>query len=560
MKSRVQQLIEIGDKLFSKRSRFMNLCQEVALNFYPERADFTRSHFDGEEYAGHLMTGAPVLMRRDLANTLSAMLRPRDKPWFRARTHSDDINDDAGAKDFLDHVSDAMRRIMYAQHSQFIRSTKQGDNDFATFGQCVISVDPNRDLTGLLYRTWHLRDVAWCENAELVIDAVHRKWTLEAKNLASLFPGKVHAEVTQAAEKEPYKEVKCRHIVIPADQYDYKPEDGSFAKRKLPFISIYIDVDNQCILEEKPVKRLNYVIPRWATVSGSQYAHSPATVIALPDARLLQQITLTLLEAGQKVVDPPSVASKEAIQGPMNLFAGGNTWIDSEYDERGGEALRYLKIDPSGLGWGGEREKIVMDAIRGALFLDQISIPYPEGEKWTATEYRGRTEQYIMRALPLFEPMELEYNGGICETTFETITDMHGFGALFSEMPEILRNQDIRWEFESPLQAATERAKSQQFLQSMELLKVAAEADPTTIHDFDVSKGYRDALVGVGGPADWVVPEDKAAAAKAQDAKMAAMKSQVENAAQMAGAATQAGQAAQSMGLGAESLRGAGLV
>jgi hypothetical protein len=251
------------------------------------------------------------------------------------------------------------------------------------------------------------------------------------------------------------------------------------------------------------------VIPRWATVSGSQYAHSPATVIALPDARLLQQITLTLLEAGQKVVDPPAVYSKEAIQGPLQLFAGGATAIDTEYDERTGDALRYLPVDPSGLNWGGEREKIVMEAIRAALFLDQINIPYPEGEKWTATEYRGRVEQYIMRALPLFEPMEVEYNGGVCEQTFELLMDMNGFGDLFSEMPEALQGQDIKWMFESPLAAATERAKSQAFVQSMQLLKIAVEADPMAKHDFDVSKSFRDAITGTGGPADWIVPEDQ---------------------------------------------------
>jgi hypothetical protein len=75
------------------------------------------------------------------------------------------------------------------------------------------------------------------------------------------------------------------------------------------------------------------------TVSGSAYAYSPATVVALPDARLLQQITLTLLEAGQKAVDPPWKATSEAIQGGVNSFAGGITWVDPEYDERGARRL-----------------------------------------------------------------------------------------------------------------------------------------------------------------------------------------------------------------------------
>jgi hypothetical protein len=559
MKSRCQEIVEIGDRLFSKRSRTLNLWQETALHFYPERADFTTNLQLGDEYAAHLMTGAPSLMRRDLANTLSAMLRPRDKPWFRARTHSDEINEDPEAKAFLDEMSDIMRRAMYAPHSQFIRATKEGDNDFATFGQAIISTDPRRDLDGLLYRTWHLRDVVWCQNEELEIDAVHRNWCLTAKDLARLFPKTVAPAVNEAVKKDPYCEIKCRHVVLPADQYDYQPDPSSLNKRKLPFISLYLDIENQTILEEKPVKRLGYTIPRWATVSGSQYAHSPATVIALPDARLLQQITLTLLEAGQKVVDPPSVGTMEAIQGPLQLFAGGHTWVDQEYDERAGEALRYLQIDPSGLRWGGEREKIVMEAIKAALFLNQIDVPYPEGDM-TATEYRGRVEQYVLRALPLFEPMEVEYNGGICEATFQLMLDMHMFGDLFTDMPEILANQDIRWSFDSPMQSATERGKSQAFIQSAELLKIATEIDPDSRYDFDVGAAFRDALSGTAARADWVVPEEEADARKAQAAQMAQAQQQIASMAAMAQTATAAGEAGQSVGLGAQSLQEAGLV
>jgi hypothetical protein len=556
MDARAREIKEQGDQLFTKRTRIMNLWQELANNFYPERADFTTVHEVGTEFASHLMTGAPVLFRRDLANNFSAMLRPRDKPWFRARTHYDQVNDDAEAMAFLDHISERMRLLMYASGTQFIRATKQADNDFATFGQAVISIDQNAEYSGILYRSWHLRDVAWCEDDELRINEVHHNWCLGARFLEKKYKGKVAETVKTMAGKEPYRDIKCRRIVMPADDYDYSQEKG---KRRLPYIAIDIDCDNDKILDERPVKRINYVIPRWATVSGSQYAHSPATVIALPDARLLQQITLTLLEAGQKIVDPPWVATKEAIQGPMQMFAGGLTWVDREYDERLGEAVRQLPIDGSGLRWGGERETVVMESIKAALFLNQIDVPYPEGDM-TATEYRGRVEQYIMRALPLFEPMEVEYNGGLCEGTFELLMDMSGFGDVFADMPDALKGQDIKWTFESPLQAATERAKSQAFLQTAELLRVAAQADPAAVHDVDISKAFREAITGTGAPADWVVPEEKAEAAKAMAAKMAQAQAQMAGVQQVAQTAAMAGEAGQSLSLGAQSLQQAGLV
>jgi hypothetical protein len=41
MDSRARDVIRIGDALFSKKRPVDSLFQEIALNFYPERADFT---------------------------------------------------------------------------------------------------------------------------------------------------------------------------------------------------------------------------------------------------------------------------------------------------------------------------------------------------------------------------------------------------------------------------------------------------------------------------------------------------------------------------------------
>lgn len=553
MKSRVRDLVQQGDRLFSKRANLHSLWQELGLNFNPMRADFTAQYFLGEEFAAHLMTSRPLLAQRDLGNALSGMLRPRGTAWFRARTEDENVNQDAAAKQWLDAKSDVMRRVMYHNHSQFVRATKQGDSDFVLFGQCVITPEPNKYRDGILYRNWHLRDVAWCENPELIIDLVHRQWAIEARGYMGLFPKTAADAVRRTLDKDPYREIKCRHIVIPADDYDLASYTGKKVNRqRFPFVSIYVDIENEVILEEVPRRRLGYVIPRWLTVSGSQYAHSPAAVAALPEARLLQRITLTLLEAGEKAVDPPMVASKEAIAGGVNLLAGGVTWIDEEYDEEVGKALKQAMDTPDGLNWGVDREERIAGLIAEAFYLNKITLPDLNQRDMTAFETQKRIEEYIRGALPLFEPMEVEYNGALCEETFNLCIDMNIFGPL-DDMPPILGNREIRWQFESPLQAATERAKSQAFLESMNLLKIAFEADPGVRHDIDIRTSFREAVSGSGAPAKWIVPTEQADKARAAEQQQMAMQ-------QAAAAIAQAGQVAQDVGAGAQALDAAGLI
>jgi hypothetical protein len=111
--------------------------------------------------------------------------------------------------------------------------------------------------------------------------------------------------------------------------------------------------------------------------------------------------------------------------------------------------------------------------------------------------------------------------------------DLGVFGPM-NDMPPILSNREVRWQFESPLQAANERAKSQAFVQSMNLLKMAVDADPMAVHDFKVASAMRDALVGSGAPADWIPTEEEAAQAK-EAARKEAMLAQIAQAAQVGG-------------------------
>src|SRR5262249_31538881 len=155
--------------------------------------------------------------------------------------------------------------------------------------------------------------------------------------------------------------------------------------------------------EEIPQRWLGYVIDRWATISGSQYAYSPSAIYGLPDARMLQQITLTMLEAGQKATDPPMIAVSEAINGGVNVGAGMITWTDADYEERTGEVLRPMEMRFDGIRYGAEREERVSGQLDAVFFLNQIRIPQITKEM-TAYEASKLYEEFQRNALPLLEP------------------------------------------------------------------------------------------------------------------------------------------------------------
>jgi len=197
-------------------------------------------------------------------------------------------------------------------------------------------------------------------------------------------------------------------------------------------------------------------------------------------------------------------------QGGTNLQSGAITWVDPDYDERTGEVLRPIQLDHSGLQWGTDYEERVEKVIQEAFFLNVLNLPPIEaGEKMTATEVDARMREYIQRATPLFEPMDLEYNGKLCQATYALMDRVGAFGSMF-DRPAPLRGRNIEFKFTNPLVQAEGERKLTSFTKMGQLLGAAMQFDPNTRVDTDIRAAYRDAYEGTGGPSTWLLPKDKA--------------------------------------------------
>lgn len=539
-----------AEHLRGKRYALLPFWQELAEQFHPFRAQFTRQFYLSEQFMDIQLTSYPLIVARELQNTFSSMLRPRDQDWFAMTIDREERLDRQG-RAWLQWATQVQRRVMYDRKSQFERATKEGDADFATFGDAVITRRTDMQESRMLYQCWHLKDTVWAEAYDGTIGEVYRWWNPTGAQLKKLFPKTCSSQVDNWVVKDPYREVRCMHVVIPGDDYDAINMEGRGDKPKIraPWAHVYVDLENQCVLEERGSRSREYTIPRWQTVSGSQWAYSPAAVAGLPDARLLQAMTLTLMEAGENTVRPPLIATQEAIRSDVALYAGGITWVDAEYDEKLGEALRPLQLTQgSSLTAGMEMLKDAREKLAEAFYLNKLNLPPPD-RQMTAYETGQRIQEWIRSSLPLFSPIETEYNAAICEDTFEAIMAVNGFGP-WDQIPQSIRSQNVVFKFESPLHQATERKKGQLLLQAAQLITQAAQLDPNVAAEMNATVALRDALNGVGVPAIWMRDPQEAAQivqAKQQQQDAALRTQQVAN----------AGQAAESLGRAVQSFQGA---
>ena len=221
-------------------------------------------------------------------------------------------------------------------------------------------------------------------------------------------------------------------------------------------------------------------------------------------------MTYTLLEAGEKVTNPPMVATEGAVRSDVALYAGSLTWVDYEYDERLGQALRPMTIDAKGMPIGIDMQRDGREMIARAFYLNKLRPFMPtQDPQMTAFQAGQIVAQYIREALPLFAPMESERNGQICELTFDVLMRNGGFGDP-RLMPMSLRGADIQFRFTSPLHDVIEEQKGQKFMQMKALTAEAMSMDPNAAAIPDVLEAFRDALAGIQTPAKWLRSEQDA--------------------------------------------------
>lgn len=519
MDSRAKELIKQGDKLWSRRGQLEMLWQSIAEHFKPDRADFT-TPLNDVALVEHLFTSYPVLACRELGNIFAAMLRPRNAKWYSLHVSDKELDEGDAERRYLEWRTEVMWRAMYDPEANFVRATKEADGDYVAFGQAVIQPEVDLSQSRLLYRCHHIRDAVWSENYAGRIDVAHRKWKPTARQLEQLFPTSIHPEVRKACKDDPEKEFECRHVVVP--ERIYKPDGKQYNQNRFKFCSLYIDAENEHVMEEVPRKRFGYVIPRWQTVSGSQYARSPATEPALPDARTMQVVIRTLREAGEKHVDPPRVTPQEPLRSDIFLMAGGVTYYDADYDESKGELLRPLATNPGGMPIGMEMAIGLREDIRNGMFLDKVSLPDQDLSKMPVYTVRRVLEEQIRAQAPLFEPIEQEYSSPLCDETFELLSEVGAFGPIES-MPESLRGRDVEFTFQSPLRDIADSQKTQQFMDGLGIVGQAMALDPAAAKTMKVRTGLKEALRGLGMSQDWFEDDkvvDAFAAQLAEQAKM----------------------------------------
>ena len=201
------------------------------------------------------------------------------------------------AKLWLENATEVMYTAF--NRSNFQQEIFELYHDLITFGTAAMFIqEDNEDI--LKFSTRHINEIFIAEDDKGGIDTVYRKFKLSVRAAIQQFGNKVSTDIQAQAKKDPYNEVEILHVVYPRSDFNPNLKDTD----NMPFESVYIEMKNGNELSVSGFQEFPFVVPRYLKASHEIYGRSPA-MTALPDVKMLNEMSKTTIKAAQKQVGPP---------------------------------------------------------------------------------------------------------------------------------------------------------------------------------------------------------------------------------------------------------------
>lgn len=511
--SRADEIIRRQEKMATDRAVFDSHWREIAERILP-RADYFRVNRQaGDKHTEKIFDATANLALERFSAAMESMLTPRTQRWHKLRTGVPELDENQEVKEYLDQVTQILFQVRYSPRANFASQANEAYMSLGAFGTGSVFVD---DLIGrgIRYRSVALHELYIAENHQGIVDTVHRRFGMTARQAMQKFgEAKLPEAIKKAYEKHPEQNFDFIHAVMPREDMDYSRKDY----RGMPYSSCYIALDGRTIVSEGGYHSMPYAVGRYVTTAKEIYGRSPAMTV-LPDIKMLNEMSKTVIRAAHKIVDPPLLLQEDGALAAFDLRPGALNY--GGVNDQGQQLVHPLQTNARvdiGLEMMDQRRKVINDAFLVTLF--QILVDSPQ---MTATEAMLRAQEKGALLAPTMGRQQSEFLGPIIERELDILAR----AGVLPEMPDVLKQAGgmVEIEYVSPLNRAQRADEGVAIMNTLQAIAPLAQIDPKVMMIFDPEQVARELAEINGVPAKVLrTPEDIKAldeqAAQAQQAQ-----------------------------------------
>lgn len=340
---------------------------------------------------------------RDLAAALHSTLTNPMMHWAKLRMNLEKLNESKNVISWLDESIKIFHQ--HLNESNFDTQVGVGYQSYTALGTKVFvaeeKFDKNNKFVGFNFKTWHIGEVAYCENEFGVVDTVYRKFTMTVKQALGKF-GEDKAYADELRRLKPSEELTFYHCIYPRDPKEVKLNSvGLAAPEKRPIASEYVDCKTSKILEVGGYYEMPVFVSRIATKPGEIYGFGPGHV-ALPDILSLNKIRKSFLRGLGQAVNPFKMTTERNIVG--GSFNEGEIVYVKD--------LNNIKEGGTNTNFAVAKDTIedYRNSIQKVFYIDKLLLP-PRNEtgEMTAFEVDQRLQQMQQVLGPVVSRLNSEF-------------------------------------------------------------------------------------------------------------------------------------------------------
>ena len=427
------------------------------------------------------------------------------------------------------------REVFHSPNSNFGSMIHELYLDLGAYGTSVLYLE-DRPGKPINFRTYHLAECYVAENAEGVVDTVYRQYKHTGRQLLQLYKDKLPEKFIENVYKDPHKEFTCIHAVEPRDSFN---PDSKLATN-LPFMSAYILEEEKLLLNLGGFNEFPYMVPRWTKTAGEVYGRSPA-MTAMPDIKMINEMSKTVIKAAQKATDPPLLVPDDGFMLPLRTIPGGLNYYRSGTQDKVMPLVEGVRPD-IGLEFIDSRRTHVLKTFH----VDWMQMR--EGPSMTATEVLQRQEERMRLMGPMVGRLQFELLGPMIDRVFNIMARRR----MLPPAPRGMQGRGLRVDYVSPVARAQKTQQLFSFTRLLEALVPLAQIKPEVFDNINPDGTMRWAAKLLDAPLETLFTTDQVAAQREEKAQQQQQMLEVSKGRELAATAKDAATAAATMPEGAE--------
>lgn len=461
-----EEIIRRDGERRSSRATWEVLWQSIARYCLPNEASFMEQINPGQDRMRWVLDSTAPRALEMFGSFLHTLLNSPTSQWIKFGIEGEsELVWSPQVRAYLESLDRKVMALLSAPMADIYSQLHQTYLNLGAFGTAVMYMDEIKQQ--LRIRTYHLDDCTIEEGEDETIDSLSRQRSQSKRAALQRFDAeKLGKEFSGLNDEKLSTKDRYVHAVFPASDPIVEQLPKNRRARGSAYYSCWVlDGSEKKVLEYGSYNTFPYMVPRWYKTRGEIYGRSPA-MTAMPDIRMVNRMSDTILRGAEKIVDPPLVVPDGAIVSPVRLYPGGLTFV-----EGGAEIKSLIPPGTSRIETGNQLLIARQQAIKEAFFTPLFVTP--DSPVKTATQVMQEVDERNRALSPMLVRMQSEL---FSRMAMRALDILRAAGQL-PLPPAELAGRPIKLEYVSPLIASQKQLEGLALARTFEQMSFWAQVD-----------------------------------------------------------------------------------